>query len=100
MPEVKAVGSATATKKRGNPIEELMSAVVVRISQEADAIWRDPSLSNEEKQKRIAAITSDDAVREAKLLARKQYRDEQYRKSHEQSAAAQVQALKDMAKSL
>lgn len=97
---VQAVGTATATKKRGNPIEDLMSAEIHKISAEADAIWKDPNLKDAEKQEKIKKLTSDDNVRARKLAVRKAYRDEQLRRSHETSAAAQVEALKNAAAAL
>ncbi len=100
MVEAKAVGTASATSKRGNPIERLMAEEINKISAEAEVIWKDERLSVENRQELIKKLTSDDNVRARKLAVRKAYRDEQLRKSHETSAAAQVQALKDMAKNL
>jgi hypothetical protein len=92
-----ATGTATATE---NPVEKLMAQEVINASKEAEAIWNDQSLKIEERQKLIAKVMSDDAIRARKLKARDNYRAEQLRRSHESSAAAQVEALKKMAKNL
>lgn len=96
---VAAVGSATATAKRGNPIEELMAQEVLKASAEAEEIWKS-DIPIEEKNNKIAAIMSDDAIRARKLKARADYRAEQFRRSHENSAAAQIEALKNLARGL
>ena len=97
---VAAVGTATATEKKGNPIELLMAAEVLKVSEEASAIWKDPDLSVEEKSKRIKELTSDDNVRARKLAARSAYKDQLRKKAEEEGAKAQVEKLKEAAKSL
>ena len=55
---------------RGQLIEEAMSKAVYAAEKEAQAIWEDTSLPEEERREKVAAIMSPDAIRERKIAAR------------------------------
>jgi len=95
-----AVGTATATKKRGPGVQEAMDAVIGEVQVESEKIWNDPKLSQEEKNKKIAALNSDKAILERKLKARQDAKDAFRSEQEKNSAAAKVQALKDAAKAV
>ena len=94
---VAATGSATATKKRGPDVQGAMDAVIAQVSKESEEIWRNPELSQEEKNKRIAAINNDKAILDRKMKARQDAKDAWRSEQEKNSAAAKVQALKDAA---
>lgn len=95
-----AVGTATATKKRGPGVQEAMDAVIGQVSAESEKIWRDPNLSQDEKNKKIAELNSDKAILARKLKARQDAKDTFRAEQEKTSAAAKVQALKDAAKAV
>ena len=95
-----AVGTATATKKRGPGVQEAMDAVIEQVSAESEKIWRDPNLSHEDKNKKIAELNSDKAILARKMKARQDAKDAFRAEQDKNSAAAKVQALKDAAKAV
>lgn len=103
MAEEKIVSAAGNTStipraNRGRSIEDAMGQAVFEAEKEAKAIWAEPGTSDEEiaeKQKKIAAIMSPEALRDRKLKAREEVKAEFRRREDEIAKAASEGAKED-----
>ena len=86
---VEAVGTATTTKKgTGGRVEKAMAAAIKDIERESDAIWKDESLSLDERNRRIADLNKPETMRARMLAAR-----ETERTKIREEAAAEAKRL-------
>ncbi len=68
---IEAVATAVQSRKPlSQSIERAMADAVTAASEETEVIWADSSLSLEEKQRQIAAITDPTAIKQRMLAAR------------------------------
>lgn len=99
---VEAVGTATNSKKGGGRrVEKAMADAIKDIERESDAIWKDQSLSLEERNKRIAAINAPEAMRarmmEARETERAKIREEAAEEAKRRQAEAEEKAAAETA---
>lgn len=100
MPKVKSqksviaegVGVATRGRKgMSTQIEQAMSAAILQIQKESEALWARPDLSQEEKTKQIAAINTDEAKRARMMAAREAVKSAAREETEAKAKAAQEQ---------
>lgn len=90
-----AAGGGGNRRRLGKEIEAAMSAEVHKISDESTAIWNDPALSIEEKNRRIAELNSDENKRKRMLAARDAVKAGARAEVETKHAAAEVARLEE-----
>lgn len=99
---VEAVGTAATTKKgTGRRVEQAMANAVQAVSRESEAIWKDESLSLEERNKRIAELNKPETIRARMLAARDaeraKIREEAAEEARRSAAEAEAKAAEETA---